>query len=272
MEPRASRRGHWHVSEGSRSSKRLGQRDVANNRAGLAGLPRRRPRPSRLGSRTDLSTRKHRCELPRPSVWGTRGPWVRSQRKGPHNLLNASRNSRDAATDSLSQDLLRPPAHQDDENSGRDPSGPAVAFMAPRRLRVILDRRPMLTVREVASALHLSTATVYHLLERGELVHRRISNAIRVSLSLTWSPSGRRCSPRCAPPARARPRGAGRCPDGADGRVVEQPGAHRFHLPLRVVVRRATPASWVGRPRFGPVVQPCACRTQKPAHPFSTST
>nr|WP_239578564.1 helix-turn-helix domain-containing protein [Archangium primigenium] len=40
----------------------------------------------------------------------------------------------------------------------------------------------LLTVREVAEWLGLSTATVYRLCERGELAHVRVSNAIRVPL------------------------------------------------------------------------------------------
>ena len=38
----------------------------------------------------------------------------------------------------------------------------------------------LLTVREVAAALKVSTATVYRLVERGELAHLRVSNAIRI--------------------------------------------------------------------------------------------
>jgi excisionase family DNA binding protein len=38
-----------------------------------------------------------------------------------------------------------------------------------------------LTVREVATRLHVSTATVYTLAERGGLPHVQISNAIRVA-------------------------------------------------------------------------------------------
>jgi len=38
----------------------------------------------------------------------------------------------------------------------------------------------LLTIREVAARLAVSTATVYKLCERGDLVHARISNAIRV--------------------------------------------------------------------------------------------
>jgi excisionase family DNA binding protein len=39
----------------------------------------------------------------------------------------------------------------------------------------------LLTVREVASRLGLSTATVYTLCHQGELPHIRISNAIRIA-------------------------------------------------------------------------------------------
>jgi excisionase family DNA binding protein len=39
----------------------------------------------------------------------------------------------------------------------------------------------LLTVREVASVLAVSTATVYKLCTRGELAHVRVSNAIRVT-------------------------------------------------------------------------------------------
>lgn len=39
----------------------------------------------------------------------------------------------------------------------------------------------LLTVREVAERLAVSTRAVYKLVERGELAHVRISNAIRVA-------------------------------------------------------------------------------------------
>ena len=38
----------------------------------------------------------------------------------------------------------------------------------------------LLTVREVAERLAVCTATIYALVERGEIRHMRISNAIRV--------------------------------------------------------------------------------------------
>jgi excisionase family DNA binding protein len=39
----------------------------------------------------------------------------------------------------------------------------------------------LLTVREVATALHIATSTVYQLCAEGKLVHVRVSNAIRVT-------------------------------------------------------------------------------------------
>jgi excisionase family DNA binding protein len=39
----------------------------------------------------------------------------------------------------------------------------------------------LMTVREVAAKLNVSTATVYGLCERGELSHLRVSNAIRIA-------------------------------------------------------------------------------------------
>jgi len=41
-------------------------------------------------------------------------------------------------------------------------------------------RTCLMTVREVAAALRVCTATVYSMIERGELEHVRVSNAIRV--------------------------------------------------------------------------------------------
>ena len=39
-----------------------------------------------------------------------------------------------------------------------------------------------MTVKEVATALRVCTATVYNMVRRGELEHVRVSNAIRVVL------------------------------------------------------------------------------------------
>jgi excisionase family DNA binding protein len=47
----------------------------------------------------------------------------------------------------------------------------------------------LLTVREVATALRVCTATVYGILERGELEHVRVSNAIRVVVTRDETPA-----------------------------------------------------------------------------------
>jgi excisionase family DNA binding protein len=49
----------------------------------------------------------------------------------------------------------------------------------PRGLREVI--APLLTVRQVAERLGVCTATVYLLVDRGELAHVRVSNAIRVA-------------------------------------------------------------------------------------------
>ena len=49
-------------------------------------------------------------------------------------------------------------------------------------LRVVRGgRNRLLTVRQVAEGLEVSTSTVYALIERGEIAHVRVSNAIRVA-------------------------------------------------------------------------------------------
>ena len=62
---------------------------------------------------------------------------------------------------------------------------PKMANRARQRAR----RRPLvvsgvvawLSVSDVAKQLRLSSATVYRLIDRGELQHTRVSNAIRIS-------------------------------------------------------------------------------------------
>jgi excisionase family DNA binding protein len=49
-----------------------------------------------------------------------------------------------------------------------------------RRRLAKLKRDRLLTVREVAVLMAVSTATVYSLIERGDLFHVRVSNVIRV--------------------------------------------------------------------------------------------
>jgi excisionase family DNA binding protein len=50
-----------------------------------------------------------------------------------------------------------------------------------RRPRLLEASAALLTVREVAALLSVATATVYDLVERGELAHVRVSNAIRIA-------------------------------------------------------------------------------------------
>jgi excisionase family DNA binding protein len=49
----------------------------------------------------------------------------------------------------------------------------------------------LLTVREVAVILRVCTATVYSMVERGELEHARVSNSIRVLVPRGMSPAAR---------------------------------------------------------------------------------
>jgi excisionase family DNA binding protein len=59
-------------------------------------------------------------------------------------------------------------------------SKPFVPPVSPR-LRAVAGRADhLLSVRQVAERLGVSTATVYALCDRGELLHVRVSNAIRV--------------------------------------------------------------------------------------------
>lgn len=71
------------------------------------------------------------------------------------------------------QALRRPPAE-----SGVRRSSPFTVGLAAPVLHSA--RAPLLTVRQVAQQLAVSTATVYALVERQELAHVRVSNAIRV--------------------------------------------------------------------------------------------
>lgn len=60
---------------------------------------------------------------------------------------------------------------------------PPQAPRAPRAagLRVVAAIEELLTVAEVAKVLKVSTATVYALVDRGDVAHVRVSNAIRVT-------------------------------------------------------------------------------------------
>jgi excisionase family DNA binding protein len=64
------------------------------------------------------------------------------------------------------------------------------------RLLVPVLSPPLLTVREVARILKVSSATVYRLAARGELRHIRVSNAIRFAREdLSLFPSSRAMTP-----------------------------------------------------------------------------
>ncbi|MBN2192896.1 MAG: excisionase family DNA-binding protein [Polyangiaceae bacterium] len=52
----------------------------------------------------------------------------------------------------------------------------------------------LLTVKEAAKALRVSTATVYAMVGRGELEHVRVSNAIRIVVFAPEASGGQRCS------------------------------------------------------------------------------
>jgi excisionase family DNA binding protein len=59
------------------------------------------------------------------------------------------------------------------------------------------DETVLLTVKELASLLGVCTATVYAMVERGELPHVRVGNAIRIVVTSHGSPRPPRDS---APP------------------------------------------------------------------------
>lgn len=63
-------------------------------------------------------------------------------------------------------------------------AAPLLQAPTPARLRALPgEPERLLTVREVAERLGISTATVYRLCERGALPHVRVSNAIRIQLA-----------------------------------------------------------------------------------------
>ena len=66
--------------------------------------------------------------------------------------------------------------------SPRKATSEGPASTPPARLEVIRGGADnLLTVRQVAERLSVSTATVYKLCERGELPHCRVGNSIRVA-------------------------------------------------------------------------------------------
>jgi excisionase family DNA binding protein len=73
----------------------------------------------------------------------------------------------------------------DSQKSVGSASHEFTALFTPRATRGLPDPKAMglLTVREVAAILRVSTATVYSLVAAGKLEHIRISNAIRIKQS-----------------------------------------------------------------------------------------
>jgi excisionase family DNA binding protein len=70
----------------------------------------------------------------------------------------------------------------------------------------IAEGERLLSVREVAGRLGVCTATVYRLVERRELGHVRVSNAIRVTLEDLVAYVQARRGPTAAPARDARDR------------------------------------------------------------------
>jgi excisionase family DNA binding protein len=87
---------------------------------------------------------------------------------------------------------------QDRDRAGVQQSQPLAGFRSPLVTTLLQATRPqrgdetrkscptssVLTVREAAEILKVSTATVYALVQRGELPHVRVSNAIRIVLTV----------------------------------------------------------------------------------------
>ncbi len=63
----------------------------------------------------------------------------------------------------------------------------------------------MLTVRQVARLLALSRATVYKMIDSGELPHVRFSNAVRISLEALRRLQSKRLRTRTRPAAASAP-------------------------------------------------------------------
>ena len=81
------------------------------------------------------------------------------------------------------------------EGAGSPRIGDSAPGLGTAGLRVVAPAPgEMLTVREVAAALRVSTATVYKLVATGELSHVRVRNSIRIpraELCVSQAPAGR---------------------------------------------------------------------------------
>ena len=146
-------------------------------RSAVSAVPRHllRPSPALCGPLDQLGVaRESEQRLPSTSKWA---PQVSNLRPLPCEWEHG---------DSDGFTLARPASHS------RDNTAPALAprsaLVAPVRPATTPHGPPvvrplvrMLTVREVAEHLALSTATVYAMIERGELAHARVSNSIRIA-------------------------------------------------------------------------------------------
>jgi excisionase family DNA binding protein len=85
--------------------------------------------------------------------------------------------------------------HERGEGDGSPRGGEPAPGLGTAQLRVVAPPRgEMLTVRQVAAALRVSTATVYELVAMGELSHVRVGNSIRIprtELPAREAPAGR---------------------------------------------------------------------------------
>ena len=76
--------------------------------------------------------------------------------------------------------------HSDTRVQESQPDGPVASLVGTKQARPALrtlngGADNLLSVRQVAARLGVSTATVYALAERGEIPHLRVSNAIRIA-------------------------------------------------------------------------------------------
>ena len=106
----------------------------------------------------------------------------------PGELAGSGTPSQPLSTTGFATDAGRPVSHGLASFRRREaPMEPHGIARAPDALVAALSARPqlaggpLLRVRQVAAQLDVSTATVYWLIERGELEHVRVSNAIRVA-------------------------------------------------------------------------------------------
>lgn len=126
--------------------------------------PRENGAPEALGGTWAFDALPARFERAASSFGGLGGP-----------VGTAVRGGSSRASGFSSRGVARPRA-----NTGERGSPPFLASDAAPALQSLALVSQLLTVRQVAEALAVSTATVYALCERGNLEHVRVSNAIRI--------------------------------------------------------------------------------------------